>query len=214
MAELFAEGLADAGKEVTSKAVATVPAVLQYASEELRADRSTVLKAVAAHPENLQFVSADLQTDPEVLTAALDAIARRKGSTRPKASFGAYEHRPTTEPSAAVNVAFDRIENWFPRHVPRLPAHIVYGVGLALSLSLAARLGVGDWMHHRHSTDVALRHRWMAIFFTTAVLGHTIASVASDFTYRRSMFRANRQHFANLHWLGEYASALRVVSNT
>ena len=52
------------------KAVAQDGCALEFATEELRADRGVVLAAVGHHGGVLRYAAKHLRTDPEILAAA------------------------------------------------------------------------------------------------------------------------------------------------
>ena len=114
-----------------------------------------------------------------------------------------------TVPKDAINVFFDRLADYFPppvyvgRFQSLVVSILISLVVLAFALRPAFRMrenADGDPVQELIAVGVIV-----GCVIATLLVQRTIASLV----YNAAMYASNKQHFANTHWTGEYARAVR-----
>ena len=106
----------------------------------------------------------------------------------------------------AINVFFDRAENCLPTYVGRTRALIV-SIVISLLIVLLITPAVLDMKSKADSPQDHLQ--WIGVSLSTLIVAMMAQSRIADIVYNAAMFKFNRQHFANLHWMRQYMSAYR-----
>ena len=106
----------------------------------------------------------------------------------------------------AVNVFFDRAERCLPTYVGRMQALIV-SIVVSLILVLLLTPTILDLKSKAETTQDQLQ--WIGVSLMTLLIAMMAQSRIADIVYNSTMYRHNKQHFANTHWLREYMTAYR-----
>lgn len=155
-------------------------------------------------------VTAGLGLNPLQQSVALRRLSEEcgKSAERSGVSFGPLRARGDSPVAQAVHALFDRLENDAPRYVSAVPSMLVSIIVMNVVVSIAASWAAADRRDHGASPDELLRHRWLAALVGAAILGYYAAAAAGNTWYKLDSLRANKQHFANVFWLGEYVKAM------
>lgn len=109
--------------------------------------------------------------------------------------------------AALQTIASDRLK--WPRYVDPRRAFIgAISVALAV-LYIGDSYAREDRRAHREQPDVYLKMRWIAIDAAAAWLSVEAFKRVYKVLYTWSTIAANRQHYANIHWLNLYRDAVR-----
>ena len=128
---------------------------------------------------------------------------------RPFESHGHVSDRTDGEGAQAVHAFFDRFENISPRFVPRIPSHMVALITFNVILILCSDAITRERKIHHDSLDPVVRTRWIVMLGIVVMAALYVAGAVGDRVYKMDSLKYNRQHFANVFWLGEYAKALK-----
>lgn len=129
---------------------------------------------------------------------------------RPEESHGTVTDRVDREGAQLVHALFDRLENVAPRFVSRRPSQLVALITLNVILILCAEPIMLERRIHKDALDPVLRSRWIVMLVLSVLGGLYVASVAASLKYMTDSLTLNKQHFANVVWIREYAKALRL----
>ena len=109
--------------------------------------------------------------------------------------------------SALQTIASDRLK--WPRYVDPRRAFIGAAIVSFIVLYVGDTYAREDRRRHRKQGDLYLKMRWMAIDAATAWLAIEVFKRVYRTLYTWSTIAANRQHYANVHWLNLYRDAIR-----
>lgn len=109
----------------------------------------------------------------------------------------------------AVNAIFDRMTPTLPVYVSVMPSiYTALTVGLSVFF-VALPVILYDRSKHKKSTSVPMRLRWLVMLVVLLATCSTLYSQTQTVVFRTHMLVANKQHFANVHWLPLYAQAFK-----
>ena len=108
----------------------------------------------------------------------------------------------------AVNIFFDRMSTTLPEYVSPTPALLLSIVLTAVILSLL-RPTVEKQRKIAMASDATADQLTHILSVTMlGVLGVVLVGGIRDKIFDFQMIMANKQHFANVHWVHEYAQAM------
>lgn len=117
---------------------------------------------------------------------------------------------PLSAPAEAVDVCCDRLFSLLPTFVSPMQSYLVGAVVGSLALLALTPVVARAYDESQSPAATPLQQvRWVGYLSASVVLGLLAGKVASDVVYKRDMVKYNKQHYALVYWVGEYARAMR-----
>ncbi len=112
---------------------------------------------------------------------------------------------------AVINEIYDKLRMSLPVYVPAMPSIVLGLVTMSIVLVAGAILGARDATKNKHNTSFLVRSRWLLVILVSVICGILIGDFVEDKHYTIRCITANRQHYANVHWLRLYMRSYRVA---
>ena len=111
----------------------------------------------------------------------------------------------------AVDRFFDRLEGYVPRpvYVSPMVSNLVGLVVLAIAAAFVWPIIDEDRIAHRNSGKLVYKARWVGLSIALVFACLAVHQTLSDKIYYIMVLMKNRQHFANVYFLGKYVEAFR-----
>lgn len=110
----------------------------------------------------------------------------------------------------AINEVYQKLRLSLPVYVPAMPSIILGLVTMFTIMIIGGVIGKRDADKNKENTSFIVRSRWLLIVLVAVVCGILIGDFVEDKHYTIRCIAANRQHYANVHWLRLYMRSYRV----
>lgn len=108
-----------------------------------------------------------------------------------------------------VEKLFEKFHDCLPEYVPAFPS-LVRGLVVTVVVTIIGIIiGLRDKKETSESKDIVLKTRWIVVVLVFLYIGLQVGDLVKDKHYMIKCLALNKQHYANIHWLKEYRSAIK-----
>jgi hypothetical protein len=108
-----------------------------------------------------------------------------------------------------VDRIFQNLYTSLPTYVPAFPSMLRGLIVTAVITIIGILVGYFDRKETKDSKDLVVKTRWVILTLVFLYIGIQIGDLVKDKHYMIQCLALNKQHFANVHWLKQYISALK-----
>lgn len=112
------------------------------------------------------------------------------------------------ELAQAVDRFFDRAAGGLPVFVPAMPSLLAGTAGALVVFLIGGRVVREERNRYLETEDLTKRYRWVVLLGVLLLVCGYVSDAVQNKVYTFSNVALNRQHFANVHWLKVYKTAL------